>query len=130
MFYYSSDEENAGKTQSLDIDMPDAILKQFLVPTNKHILKIIGIIKPYLRQLIDDSNTVSAKIGMSFDVYNYNLFLFSYTCGYPYQFRKLKMVTILGLAFKKKLWVKYVMFKKMLLKVLEKFLTILCIVQN
>lgn len=58
-FGYSCDGKTPGKRPRLDSNSHDVIPEQSLIPSNKNLTEVIKILKPNIKQLVEDTNAVS-----------------------------------------------------------------------
>lgn len=81
----NSSELPAAKKAKYDNSSPDGtkvmILPNGPVPCNKSLCELIHLVKPHIRQLVEDSNLVSACVRVSL-VNSYNWVCYSSRCGY------------------------------------------------
>lgn len=57
--YYSCEGKTHGKRLRLDSNSHDVISEQATIPSNQSLTEVIKILKPNIKQLVEDTNAVS-----------------------------------------------------------------------
>lgn len=58
-FVYSCEGKTPGKRPRLDSNSHDVVSEQSFIPSNKNLTEVIKILKPNIKQLVEDTNAVS-----------------------------------------------------------------------